>query len=319
MLSCSTFAVRHRVRGRGAEHVRRDAEYAGDLLGGEAALLNELGVVERRADGRVLDIARDDQDAVRSALVADPFLRPLPLGRRRVLAEFQDPGGPGGAANGVGVEVAQRVLHQFVAEAEHVRCLRHSGQAGDAVDREAADGHNVGGGEHPLRAGARAVAKADLAGVELGAGALGVQQAELSDFATLAVLAEVAGAVDQQVRHERRHEVGLRGRRCRVVEKIDELPGCDALAAVAGLAIHVQRQRGGGVGEHPDRGPHIGDRECGGRRDVRRGVRAEEWELVFGRRERTLLVATKTGEEAHEGSVLSCSLRGTLGLTAASG
>jgi hypothetical protein len=42
-----------------------------------------------------------------------------------------------------------------------------------------------------------------LPGLALGPHALGVQQSKLHDLALLAVLADVGGAVDREVRHQR--------------------------------------------------------------------------------------------------------------------
>jgi hypothetical protein len=108
-----------------------------------------------------------------------------------------------------------------------------------------------------------------------------MQQAELRDLAVLAVLADVAGAVDRQVRHQRADEIGLGGGRSGPPEKGGETARPDTVAAArGGVAVHVQRKRRGGVGEHTDGGPHVGHRERGARCDRRGGVGAEQGQLV---------------------------------------
>jgi hypothetical protein len=81
-----------------------------------------------------------------------------------------------------------------------------------------------------------------LPGLALGPHALGVQQSKLHDLALLAVLADVGGAVDREVRHQRRDEVGLAGARSGLVEEFDEPAAGHLLAAVAGLAVDVDRE-----------------------------------------------------------------------------
>jgi hypothetical protein len=76
---------------------------------------------------------------------------------------------------------------------------------------------DVGLGERLRRSGSGRVPEPDLSCLEFGADTFGVQQAELADLALLAVFAEIRVAVDREVRHQRRHEVGLGGAGCGLV------------------------------------------------------------------------------------------------------
>jgi hypothetical protein len=183
------------------------------------------------------------------------------------------------------------VFDEVVGEAEHPGGLLDGGEAIDAVDREATDVDDVGPGERLLRAGPGRKPVPRLSCLEFGADTFGVQQRELADLAGLSELAEIRVAVDREVRHRRRDEVGLGGAGSGLVEQVDEPAAGDAFAARAGFAVGVDRQARGGVGEHPDGGPHVADRERGGGRDVRdAGVEAgQPRQLVFRPGERPLL------------------------------
>jgi Escherichia/Staphylococcus phage prohead protease len=192
------------------------------------------------------------------------------------------------------------VRMELVGEAEDAGGLGDGGQPGETVDRQSLDVDDVGVGEEPLRAAAGRVPEPELAALDLRADAFGVQEGELVDISLAVVLADVRVAVDGEVRHERRDQVGLGGAGTGLVEEVVELAAGDAFAAVAVLAVDVQREARGGVGEDAYGGPDVGDRQCGGRGDRRAGVGRHERQLVFGRRERPGFVA---GVRAFEVSV----------------
>jgi hypothetical protein len=66
-------------------------------------------------------------------------------------------------------------------------------------------------------------------------------------------------------RRSRADQVGLAGGRAGPVEQIDQLAGRHPLTTDSGLAVDVERQARGGVGQHADGRPHVGDGQRGGR------------------------------------------------------
>jgi hypothetical protein len=152
--------------------VRRDAEHPRDLLGSEAALLGELGVVELVADRDVVGVAANDEDAVRLRLVLQSLDMTAALVLRRLRIKSENTRRPRGGR----LEVRQRVLDQLVGESEHPGGLTDRREAHQSVDREPLDVHHVGFAEELMGASRRGVAEAQPPALELGSDSLRVKQ-----------------------------------------------------------------------------------------------------------------------------------------------